>query len=234
MVVFLFTHTGEDSPNMGVYSSPDFLEEESMNNLFSLLSDFITGNDNERPSKLLPAFVGRIGRVPAFQQETLRDVAKWWNLNPLSGEIYAYSLGKDVPVTICAPYVSWVKIARQYGDFVGFKFIPSKDVKKYDIEGMKIDLPVWCKCVIQLTQNREVEFGVFTEEISARDFIMSSSPRQFLKYKAMVGAIRLALGVTGLCTPEEGRNLFETAQKEHDRVKTKDSFFRKVAVFLFG
>jgi hypothetical protein len=183
---------------------------------------------------ILPAFAGRIGRIPAFQRETLRKVATWWRLEPLSGEIYAYSLGSNSPVAICAPYVSWVKIARQHTDFVEFSFIASKDVREYDIDGMKISLPVWCKCVVKLTQNREIEFGVFTDEIPTRDFVMGSSPRGTLKYKAMVGAIRLALGVTGLCTPEEGRDLFETAQKEHAVSMANASIFKKIAVCLFG
>jgi hypothetical protein len=225
---FIHPYRGRFPEYGGIFFSGQFLEE----NMSKLSSDF---NFSQETQYILPAFAGKIGKkVPVFQQEALRKVAKYWDLEPLSGEIYAYSLGKDLPVAICAPYVSWVQIARQHEEFSGFQFIPSKDVKEYDINGLKISLPVWCKCVVKLTQNREVEFGVLTDEISTRDFSMSSSPREFLKYKAMVGAIRLALGVTGLCTPEEGRNLFETAQKEHGQTKTKDSLFRKIAVLLFG
>jgi hypothetical protein len=62
---------------------------------------------------------------------------------------------------------------------------------------------------------------------------MGLAPRDVLKYKALIGGLRMAFGL-GFCTPEEGRAIFESAQKMYEYQKKQTNIFRRIAICLFS
>ncbi|MFA5951528.1 MAG: RecT family recombinase [Hyphomicrobium sp.] len=140
------------------------------------------------------------GRVPSREEfAAFLLVAKEYNLNPLTKEIYAFAAkgGGIVPIVSID---GWVNLVNSHGACDGFEFEMEHDAK---------GILVSCTCrMYRKDRSRPV---VVTEYLS--ECIRNTEPwamkHRMLRHKAMVQAARYAFGFSGVYDEDEGAKIAE-------------------------
>ena len=140
------------------------------------------------------------GRVPSREEfAAFLLVAKEYNLNPITREIYAFPAkgGGIVPIVSID---GWVNLVNSHGQCDGFDFEMEHDGNNNLVS---------CTCrIYRKDRNHPV---VVTEYLSEciRETIPWKMKHRMLRHKAMIQAARYAFGFSGVYDEDEGRAIAE-------------------------
>jgi phage recombination protein Bet len=139
------------------------------------------------------------GRIPTREEfAAFLLVAKEYNLNPLTKEIYAYASkgGGIVPIVSVD---GWVNLVNSHGQCDGFEF----DME-HSPDGKQL-----ISCTCRLYRKDRSHPTTITEYFSecVRDTDPWKMKHRMLRHKAMIQAARYAFGFSGIYDPDEGEKI---------------------------
>lgn len=137
------------------------------------------------------------GNVKNEEFVAFLSVAKEYDLNPLTKQIYAFAKGgRVIPIV---PVDGWSAIINRNPQFDGAEFI---DV----VEGGKV-ISVECK-IYRKDRSRAISAIEYLEECQvASNPAWKQWPRRMLRHKALIQAARYAFGLGGIYDPDEGEGI---------------------------
>lgn len=143
------------------------------------------------------------GRVPSREEfAAFLLVAKEYNLNPLTKEIYAYS-GKGGGIVPIVSVDGWVNLVNSHGQCNGFTF-----QMEHGDKGQLIS----CTCsMYRKDREHPVEVTEYLSEC-IRDTEPWKMKHRMLRHKAMIQAARYAFGFSGIYDEDEGQKIAEIDQ----------------------
>lgn len=186
----------------------------------SMPKNEVTVIDNEQPKSVLVDMSNRYGMEPAAFEATVRAtcmrpdkngriptreefaafllVAKEYNLNPLTKEIYAYASkgGGIVPIVSVD---GWVNLVNSHGQCDGFEF---------DMEH-SADGKLLISCTCRLYRKDRSHPTTITEYYSecVRDTEPWKMKHRMLRHKSLIQAARYAFGFSGIYDEDEGEKI---------------------------
>jgi phage recombination protein Bet len=133
------------------------------------------------------------GQVTDAQMAALMVVANQYKLNPFTREIYAFpDKGGIVPVV---GVDGWARIMNEHPAFDGIQFD---------------DGPDYCTAIVyRKDRGHPVSVTEYMVECRRETGPWKSHPRRMLRHKAMIQAVRLAFGFTGIYDPDEAERIRE-------------------------
>lgn len=138
------------------------------------------------------------------QMVAMMMVAKQFNLNPWTNEIYAFpNKGAIVPIV---GVDGWSRIINEHPQFDGMDF-------EQDAES--------CTCIIYRKDRKHpIKVTEWMEECKRNTDPWRMSPKRMLRHKALIQCARLAFGYTGIYEPDE-------AERIHDITNTASHTVRQ-------
>lgn len=140
------------------------------------------------------------GNVKNEEFVAFLSVAKEYDLNPLTKEIYAFAKGgRVVPIV---PIDGWSRIINRRPELDGIEF---NDV----VEGGKV-ISIECK-IYRKDRAKPISATEYLEECNVDSSpAWKKWPRRMLRHKALIQAARYAFGLGGIYDPDEGERIKET------------------------
>jgi phage recombination protein Bet len=152
------------------------------------------------------------------QMMSLLVVAKEYNLNPWTREIFAFpdKAGGIVPVISID---GWDRIVNEHPQLASFSF------EYPDVDDDVI--PSWIACTItRRDRDKPVSVREYFDECKRDTPAWTSHPRRMLRHKAFIQCARLAFGFAGVHDPDEAERIIEAqfaAQPERRRPQSVDA-----------
>lgn len=119
-------------------------------------------------------------------------VAKQYNLNPLTKEIFAFPANGGIQPVVSID--GWMKLINSHPDFDGMTFA---DV----LEGDKV-VSITCK-IYRKDRSQPIEATEYMAECKRDTQVWKQWPRRMLRHKAAIQAARYAFGFAGIADPDE-------------------------------
>lgn len=150
---------------------------------------------------------GKNGAAPAVvsneQMMALLVVAKEYDLNPFTKEIYAFpSEGGIVPIISVDGWIRMIN-ARPELDSLTLQYAP---------EGTESP---WIECtIIRKDRSMPITVREYLDECTRDTGPWKSHPKRMLRHKAVIQCARLAFGFGGVYDPDEGARIVATIEQE--------------------
>lgn len=142
------------------------------------------------------------GERPASKEEvaSFLIVAKEYDLNPFTKEIYAFpsSRGGIQPIV---PIDGWIKIINRHADFDGMEI----DDQHTEGEGLTA---VTCR-MYRKGRSHPVAVTEYMNECKRETPSWKRWPSRMLRHKAVIQAARYAFGFSGIIDPDEAERIIE-------------------------
>lgn len=135
-------------------------------------------------------------------------IAKKYDLNPLTKEIYAFPMGGGIQTIISVD--GWVKMINQHPEYDGMEFIDNID----DCDQM---ISIECK-IYRKDKAHPISANEYMEECKRETDIWKKWPRRMLRHKALIQAARYAFGFSGVIDPDEAERM-GINEGHHPRIK---------------
>lgn len=156
-----------------------------------------------KPVKINGAFV----EVSNEQLMALMIIAKQYNLNPFTKEIYAFP-AKDGSVVPVLGVDGWARIINSHPQLDGITFNYSNNVEQLD--GAQ-PCPEWIECVIHRKDRKHPTIArEYLDECYRKmsyDNPWKTHTKRFLRHKALIQAARIAFGFAGIYDQDEARRV---------------------------
>jgi phage recombination protein Bet len=124
-------------------------------------------------------------------------VANQYDLNPFTKEIYAFP-ARSGGITPVVSVDGWAKLMNRHDDFDGVEFVAHDDEGK----------PHSVTCRIYLKgRSRPVEVTEYHAECARSTEPWKSHPRRMLRHKALIQAVRVAFGFSGIYDEDEAQRI---------------------------
>lgn len=139
------------------------------------------------------------GNVKNEEFVAFLSVAKEYDLNPLTKQIYAFAKGGKVfPIV---PVDGWSAIINRNPQFDGMEFVDS-------VENGKL-ISIECK-IYRKDRSKPISAIEYLEECDVKtNPAWKQWPRRMLRHKALIQAARYAFGLGGIYDPDEGEGIKE-------------------------
>lgn len=124
-------------------------------------------------------------------------VAKEYQLNPLTKEIYGFaSRGKVVPIV---GVDGWLKMINERPELDGIEYVDHRD-ERGNVEAIE--------CIIyRKDRERPVKVTEYMQECRMKGPVWDKWPIRMLRHKATIQAARVAFGFSGIYDPDEGARI---------------------------
>ena len=119
-------------------------------------------------------------------------VAKQYNLNPLTKEIFAFPANGGIQPVVSID--GWMKLINSHADFDGMTFTDTLD-------GDKV-VSITCK-IHRKDRTNPIEATEYMAECKRDTQVWKQWPRRMLRHKAAIQAARYAFGFAGIADPDE-------------------------------
>jgi phage recombination protein Bet len=139
------------------------------------------------------------------QMVAMMMVAKQFNLNPWTNEIYAFpNKGAIVPIV---GVDGWARIINEHPQFDGMDF-------NQDAES--------CTCIIyRKDRSHPIKVTEWFDECKRNTDPWKTSPKRMLRHKALIQCARLAFGYTGIYEPDEAERIQDITNTASHTVRTE-------------
>lgn len=154
-------------------------------------------------------------QVSFAQMTALLIVAKQYNLNPFTREIYAYPdrNGGIVPIV---GVDGWCNMVNSHSEFSGMEFRYSDELEPL-IDKETVKAHAWVECFLyRKDRERPVVVREYLSETyktapikhgQRKDGAWQSHPNRMLRHKALIQCARYAFGFTGVYDPDEASQM---------------------------
>lgn len=160
------------------------------------------------------------GNVKNEEFVAFLSVAKEYDLNPLTKQIYAFAKGGKVYPIV--PVDGWSTIINRNPQFDGAEFI---DV----VENGKV-ISIECK-IYRKDRSRPISAIEYLEECDVKtNPAWKQWPRRMLRHKALIQAARYAFGLGGIYDPDEGERIRESIVDVTPKSKTANAHTPPAAI----
>lgn len=171
-------------------------------------------------------------RATVFPKDGTREqfaafllVAKEYNLNPLTKEIYAFP-AKGGGIQPIVSIDGWANLINSHPAMDGLEFV---DHLNGDRELTAITARIWRK-----DRTRPIVVTEYMDECRRGTDAWNTWPRRMLRHKAMIQCARYAFGFAGIVDPDEADRIGVDASQSRTMVMTKSppsphDHFRRIA-----
>lgn len=142
------------------------------------------------------------GDVSDAQMTALLVIAKQYNLNPWTKEIYAFPDPRNGIVPIVS-VDGWTRIVNEHPQFDGLDF------EFHEGEG-KLSSSMTCR-IYRKDRTKPTVVTEYMAECSRDTQPWKSHPRRMLRHKSLIQCARLAFGFSGIVDPDDGEVISNSA-----------------------
>lgn len=156
------------------------------------------------PARFVQALKATVipGNVSDEQFAAFLMVAKEYDLNPLTKEIFAFP-ARSGGIQPVVSVDGWVKMANAHPEFDGMEF------EDHLNEGQLV--AITCR-VYRKDRSHPTSSTEYMEECRRKTDVWRQWPSRMLRHKATIQALRLAFGFSGITEPDEAERAIQPAK----------------------
>lgn len=149
-------------------------------------------------------------------------IAKTYNLNPLTKEIYAFP-AKGGGISTVVSIDGWLRIINERPELDGIEFVDNMHDGKV--------ISITCR-ITRKDRDRPIEVTEYLDECKRNSEPWQKWPMRMLRHKALIQCARYAFGFSGIVDPDEGERIKEVDVTKSAKVTAVEDKIANLAATL--